>query len=69
MNKEEKPIAERINNCLRRCLPITTEDEQLTCETCPYYQQCESSGYDVTSVRLPMAMISDLRRLVSGVLQ
>ena len=69
MNKDERPIADRIREGLRRCLPVTKADMQLTCETCPYLKACEESGNDCTPVRLPLAMIDDIRRLTGCVEQ
>lgn len=68
MNKDEKPIAEKIRSGLSHCLPVTEEEGELTCETCPYQADCENSKNEVTSVRLPITMIKDIRLLVSGVL-
>ena len=64
MNSDEKRIADRVSAALRRCLPVTKADAQLTCETCPYQKRCDQGNYELSAVRLPTVLIEDIRRLV-----
>lgn len=65
MNSDEKRIADRIREGLRRCMPVTKADNALTCDTCPYNRICDQTDYAVTAARLPVTMINDIRKLVT----
>ena len=65
MNTAERQIARQIAMGLAICLPVTKADRELTCESCPYFKSCEESGYELAPVKLPRALIEDMRKLVN----
>ena len=56
----------KIRDGLNHCMPVTKQDAQLTCESCPYHPSCDGTEYALSSARLPASMVEDIRRLVSG---
>lgn len=66
MSMDKTQLEARIRDGLSHCLPVTKEDAQLTCESCPYHPACDETDYALSSARLPVSMVEDIRRLVSG---
>ncbi len=57
--------ARKIIDGLAHCLPETVTESMMSCETCPYTNDCHKH---YAAVRLPIEMVEDIRRFAKETL-